>query len=417
MSPTSLRPSTDRTRRRVLTQSGAALATLLSSTTAGCLSSLPPLGDEQRYGRVSVPAAGDPTYRKWFPAPSAVDQRIANYHFTTLDSPSPRPEAPEKFIAGQAYAKASTDYFGIGFQNYDRFISCNFGTVITATFDRDSVVQTITDSGYEQTTEYSGYTVCARSDIPRRVAVGNDVIVWTSSYHHESPNLRALIDAGAGDRPRYHEANPGFNALTTAAGANPYLAVNTAVHDPTDRPVMLADALRFDDDTAYQVVQYYYRQPDRVPTKQVLTQALQTDEYRFLDGAETFDVELADRLATVETRAPLTSARDIPPEYNLPQVTWGVTYDTDVERVTFRHEAGDSVPGDRLFYDLDRPSAPGRIDRQPLWDGVATVEPGAEATVDLRDDPDATGVSLVYSPGDIDFYVLLGVGLRGETDG
>jgi hypothetical protein len=39
-----------------------------------------------------------------------------------------------------------------------------------------------------------------------------------------------------------------------------------------------------------------------------------------------------------------------------------------------------------------------------------------EATVDLRDDPDATGVQLVYAVRDVGFHVLSSVALRGETD-
>jgi hypothetical protein len=48
---------------------------------------------------------------------------------------------------------------------------------------------------------------------------------------------------------------------------------------------------------------------------------------------------------------------------------------------------------------------------------VRTVDPGAEATVDLAEHPDATALNLVYSTGGVSYHVLLGVDLRGETDG
>jgi hypothetical protein len=97
-------------------------------------------------------------------------------------------------------------------------------------------------------------------------------------------------------------------------------------------------------------------------------------------------------------------------------VTWGVDTD-DAGRVTFRHDGGESVPADRLFYDVDYPDAPGRIDKRRLWTDASTVEAGTEATVDLHDDPEATGASLVYSTGGVGFHVLVGTDLRGETDG
>ena len=338
------------------------------------------------------------------------------YHFTALQPTGPRPDAPEKFVGAQAHNKAQLDYFGIGFENYDRLLDSSVGTVIEASFERASVGRTLADSGYKRTGTYRGYEVFARSDVRRRVAVGDAVVVWTSSYEHDNPNLEALVDAGKGERPRFHEENPAFDRLTTAAGSNPYLGVNTAIHDPTGRPVMVADAFRFNGDTAYQVVHYLYGE-DRIPTKQELKRALKGGDFRFADEAETFDVQIDGQLATVETRVPLRSKRDLDPEYELPQVTWGVSRDEDAEKVTFRHEAGESVPAGRLYYDLDIPSAPGRIEKRPLWTDVNTVAAGAEATVDLSEHPSATDVALVYSTGGVRFHVLFGLDLQDETDG
>jgi hypothetical protein len=415
MSPDTHRPSTESTRRRFLTRSGV-LAASLSVSTAGCLSGLPPLGEDQRYGRLDVPPAGEPAYRKWLPAPSAPDGNVADYHFVAMESTAARPGAPEKFVRGRAHRKASLDYFGVGFENYDRVVSGTFGTVVEASFDRERVFQTIESTGYGRTGTYRGYTVFGRSDVPRRVAVGDSAIVFTSSYRHDSPDLEALVDAGRSTRPRVHDTDDGVETLTTAAGGNPYLGVNTAIDDPTGRPVVMADAIRFDGGTAYQVVQYYYRDPDRVPSRGALERALNDDDYRFVDGADAFDVELDGRLATVETQVPLSGDRTVPPEYQLPQVTWGVEADESSDSVTFSHEAGEAVRADRLFYDLHRPAAPGRIDKRDLWRDTTTVEPGTEAVVDLSDDPGATGVSLVYSTEEVGFHVLSGVDLRGGTD-
>lgn len=415
MSPDPQRSSTDATRRQLLSRSSTTLAASLSLSTAGCLSGLPPLGDDQRYGRLDIPPAGAPAYRTWLPAPSAVDRDVEKYHFVAMESTALRPDAPEKFIAGRARLKASLDYFGIGFENYERLVSGTFGTAIEASFDRERVVQTVESSGYERTDTYRGFTRFARSDVPRRVAVGENAVVWTSAYHHDAPNLEALVDTATGNHPRYHDTDDGFEVLTTAAGGNPYLGVNTALQDPTGRPVMMADAIRFDTESAYQVVQYYYHDPDRIPSTAALERALTEEDYRFVDSAEAFDVAVDGRLATVETQVPLTSTRTVPAAYQLPQVTWGVETD-DSRRVTVRHDGGEPVPADRLFYDVDRPAAPGKIDKRRLWTDVSTVEAGSEAVIDLQDDPEATGVSLVYSTGGVSFHVLVGADLGGATD-
>ena len=416
MPPDSHRPSTDRSRRQFLTRGGTVVAGSLSILTTGCLSSLPPLGDDQRYGRLDAPPASDPTYRKWLPAPSSLDRFDEPYHFVALDSTTRRPDAPEKLVAGRAHLKASLDYFGIGFENYDRVVSSLLGTVIEASFKPSTVVRTIEDGGYERTGEYRDFTIFSRSDTIRRVGVGDSVVVWASEYRHEAPNLEAIIDAGTGHRPRYHEENGAFDRLVTAAGSNPYLGVNTDIHDPTGRRVLMADAFRFDEEAAYQVVHYYYRQNDSSPTREALERGLQNDDYRFTPEADTFDVVVNDRFATVETRVPLDDSRELPPEYDFPQVTWGLTREDDRESVTVRHEAGEPVPAHRLFYDLEDHSAPNGIDKRPLWPEQETVERGSTATVDLKDQPEATGVNLVYSTGGASFHVLFGADFGGNTD-
>ncbi|WP_202935209.1 hypothetical protein [Halorussus amylolyticus] len=90
-----------------------------------------------------------------------------------------------------------------------------------------------------------------------------------------------------------------------------------------------------------------------------------------------------------------------------------MTHDEEAKSVTLRHEAGESVPADRLYYDVDQPSYPGKIGKQPLWTRNDTVKAGAEVTIDLNDHPNATDVNLVYSTGTVSHHVLFGLDLRG----
>jgi len=415
MSPDDSRPSTGSTRRQFLATGTAVAAASLSALTAGCLSDLPPLGGAQRYGRLEVPPTSAPAYRRWLPAPSSLERPPDRYYFGSSRKPGIRSDAPRLFVARQAYSRAELDYFGIGFDRYDHLVDSVFGSVIEASFERSSVGRTLTESGYERAGTYRGYDVFARDDGPRRVAVGDDTIVFTSADLHGEPNLEALVDTGAGERPRYHEVDSDFEQLTAAAGEPSHVGINTSLRDPTDHPAMLADGFRFDRDNAYQIVHYRYT-TDRVPTKEALESALRDDSYRFAEAADTFDVYVDGRLATVETRVPLRPDGEIDPRYRLPQVTWGVAYDEAADRVTVRHEAGETVPADRLFYDLSLPEAPGRVEKKPLWPGAETVAPGAEATIDLGDSPGVDHVNVVYSIGGTHFTVLFGRELGGETD-
>ncbi|MDS0242409.1 MULTISPECIES: hypothetical protein [unclassified Haloferax] len=415
MSPDDSRPSTGSTRRQFLATGTAAAAASLSALTAGCLSDLPPLGGAQRYGRLEIPSTPAPAYRRWLPAPSSVERPPDRYYFSSSRKPRMRPEAPPLFVTRQAHDKAALDYFGIGFDRYDHLVDSVFGSVIEASFERSSVGQTLTESGYDRSGAYRGYDVFDRDDGPRRVAVGDDTIVFTSANLHDEPNLEALVDTGAGERPRYHEIDSDFEQLTAAAGGPSHVGVNTTIHGPTGRPAMLADGFRFDRENVYQVVHYQYT-TDRVPTKEAIESEFRREHYRFADAAETFDVYIDGRLATVETRVPLRPDGEIDPRYRLPQVTWGLAYDEATDCVTVRHEAGETVPADRLFYDLSLPEAPGRVEKKPLWPGAETVAPGAEATIDLSDSPGADRASVVYSIGGTHFTVLFGRELGGETD-
>ena len=402
MSPNSHRPSIDDTRRRLIAGSGAALTTAL---TAGCLSSLPPLGSGQRYGRITTPEAGDPSwYRKWLPAPENVDIADERYYFTALSGLSSRPTAPELYVARRAHQKAQLDYFGIGFENYDRLVDSRFGTAIEAEFDPQAVADSVTHSGYERSEPYRSFPVFERTDVPRRLAIGDQALIWTSAYQHRHPNVEAIIDTVVGNTPAYHNVDARFERLTDAAGANPYLGVNTATHDPTGRPAMLADAMRFDEDAAYQIVYYSYAD-GRTPTRDSLRESLEF--YRFMDTAETYDVQVDGNLATIEARAPLRSNQNPKQRYALPQVTWGLSYDPTESTVTVRHEAGESVPASLLYHDLTLPDAPNRISKRPLFTDVETVSPGTTDTIDISDS-EATGVSVVFSVGGTHFHTLQG---------
>lgn len=398
MVPRSTRPSNERTRRKFL-QTGALV--LLTASTAGCLSSLPPLGPRQAYGRIDVPPADGPAYRRWLPAPSTADS-----HYVVYGEPAPiAGDEPEEFIARRAFAKTEIDYFGIGFEEYDSFLKTEFGTVIEAEFDTFAIAENLIQSGYEPAGSHRDYAVFSRADVPRRAAIREGTIVWSSALVHDQPDIEALIDTEAGHRRRYHEASPSFERLSDAIGASRLVIIGPEF-DPTDTVELAADAFRFADSTVYQVIKLLFP-AEHIPTVSQL-EAAYRNEYHWTDEADEFDIQLDGNLASLEARVPQERPTDLSPRIDPPHVTWGGSHDPDAETLTLRHEAGAAIDSDLLWYDIDTQSAPGEVEKQPLWPGTRTVEPGDSETIDLsrRTDPIQVNIILSETRGCCDFRVL-----------
>jgi len=116
------------TRRALIRAGAAAVTTGLTASAAGC-TGLPPLGSKPSYGRVDVPEADAPDYRRWLPAQSVVE--TDDDWLITYAEPGPFDgPAPEEFVARRGYHRAELDYFGIGYENYDRLVTTNLATVI-----------------------------------------------------------------------------------------------------------------------------------------------------------------------------------------------------------------------------------------------------------------------------------------------
>lgn len=397
--------------RRSLLRAGATAATALTTSVAGC-TGLPPLGSKPSYGRVDVPEAGAPEYRRWLPAQSVVE--TDDDWLITYAEPGPFDgPAPEEFVARRASQRIGLDYFGIGYENYDRLVDTNLATVVEAAFSVDEVASALADTAYEPDGTYRDYDLFARSDVTRRVAVRDGVIVWTNARHHRAANLEATIDAGRGDVERYHDADDDFAAVTEAVGASRLLYVGGS-HPGlvTERATMGADAFRFGD-AGYQVLLERYSD-GRAVSEERVRRALETQTAELTSEAETPDVGVDGRFARVEARVPLAPDGDRDPIDEPPQVTWGASFDPETRAVTIRHEAGDRVDADWLWYDVDFADDYGEIEKEPLWSDRDAVGPGDRATVDLSDSPDAGGVQIEYGPAGIGSRTLFYYRLEGD---
>jgi hypothetical protein len=389
--------------RRALLRGGA--ATLVAST-AGCLSALPPLGGAQTYGRVDVPASDPPDYRRWLPAPDG----DGDYAFVAARPGPVDAGDPEEFVTRRAAAVIEQDYLGVPFAEYDRFVSTPYAHVVEGEFDAGTVADALLGGGYDRDGSFRDYDLFARADVPRRAAVRDGTVVWTSARHNERADVEATVETGAGDRRRYHEASDAVARVTGSAGASRQVLCAPELGSVHEAAAYGADSFRFGPDAAYQVITLRFPE-DRVPTADAVERWYR-ENYAWTDEAESFDSRVDGQTATVEARVPRRSGGSLSPIDDPPQVTWGASREDETLRV--RHEAGDAVDAVDLWADVDTESRPGEVEKTALFPDRDRVDPGDEGTVDLRgvEDPIHASVVLIPDPEDTAFRVLFTYGLE-----
>ncbi|MFC4405459.1 hypothetical protein [Haloarchaeobius iranensis] len=369
-------------RRELLTAGAGALATAGSASLSGCTAAMPPLGQEIRYGRVDVPPADDPAYRRWVPPVDTQSERRQPL-WQDLMYTTPRrtgSDSVDRVHVGRGFLKSSMDYFGIGYDNYDRVIG-NFGTLVAEVdVDRSTVDETLLGSGYERRGTYDGYDCYGRSDLPRTVAVGDEALVFSRSSSHET-DVRRIIDTGAGRTEPRHAHDEQFAQLTAAAGAHPFTWLGVPMPYDWDAPETGALTMAYDDSAAY-FVHYLLFPADEVPTVSRIKEQM-TEVQRAVD-AYSVDVTLDGNLATIEMHQPLERYfQDLDANRLNPQVTWGVDHDTDAGTVTLRHEAGDAVDADLLTVYVDEANRSRDPADTQFADEYGTVTPGDSLTVEV----------------------------------
>lgn len=423
--------SYSKTTRRDVLKLGGALAAGVTPGLAGCTSALPPLGSALDFGRLDVPDAGKPTYRQWLPSPDAVPlDEETDYNLQYREPQPVTQRVPFHFMDGWQDMLSILDWFGIGYENYDRILSCPYGIVIEAGFDPVSVSQTLTDSGYTGDGSYHGYDLFTRSDQPRRAAIGDDAIVWSTTQSVPGsnimsdlqPDVEALIDAKAGRIERYHETNDRFDRLSSAMGAS--RAVEYESPDGEENP-FVGDGFRFDGKTAYQVRRHLYPESERVPEKRL--REWFSNEVSLTREITSRQFRSNEQMATVVGRVPPDAGNVKPSDLSLPQITWGGTSDADSRTVEFRHEAGESIASSELIanvlYDWDE-DADSRPVTLPVWPDRDVIEPGDAMTITLDEDPTVDGKDVSdhedfegfngFVPGNAYGITLVGWGIRFE---
>ena len=390
------------TRRTFLKRSSAALLTVGTVATSGCTESLPPLGSRVRYGRVDVPdTATDPVYRRWLPAASALptddlDPGYVNYVMpgylgqTVVGTTNKDPHF---------FQKPYLDYFGIGYDNYDRVIGLHRTTkstyVLEGDIDPDTVSNTLVESGFSSAGTYAGYDLFDRADGPRTTAVSQSAIVWA---HHEQSTaiVKAVIDAERGAVDRHHETDEAFARATDAVGASPWTLIGGISIDPTGDALVRSMSYTANQNAVYYTYHSLYPTGTSV-SEQSFQDAL--NKHRRATNGRAVDVQINDQMATVEMRLPPSAIQTDYADATVPQITWGVVRDD--EGLTIRHEAGETTPADTLTFYVESGGEESVAETQ-FSDAVEQIQPGDSITIDDPSTAEATRIVGEFSPADSD---------------
>lgn len=331
---------------------------------AGCTSTLPPLGQRVRVGRVDVPPADPPAYRNWLPAPGEDGGRLH----------TGRPADLPAGTFGRAHLATIPDWLGDPLEAYDRAVDVRPAYVFDGGPDRDTVADALDGTRYEPAGEYRGYDWYARPDGPRRVAVTDGAAIWARGDRARSA-IESVIDAEAGRVERRHEVDQDFAALSAAVGETHFdVFGGINVLGAVAADALLSSFSLTYDDAVYVRSQFLYEDAAAVPEGAIRRELRATD---MAVDADAVDVRSDGRRAIVELRRDPDDGN-----WRTPLVTWGGVFDPDDESVTLAHEAGEAVDAGDLTVSVRGPDgAREEADRQ-FADAYGTVEPGDALTLD-----------------------------------
>ena len=392
-------PADDYGRRRFLGLAGSALAGATAS--AGCLSTLPPIGQRIRYGRVDVPDGGPPEYRQWVPARSALQPFLSDPDDDALSVLFGLPGR----LGGETFGRPSTiphgihrslsDYVGVEYDAFDQALSFESVFVGLGDIDRAAVDRTLAGTRYESAGSQDGFALYTRSDIPRALAVGDGAIVNavadeqqfrganTSGVDAALGRVRTTLDAKAGRVDRQHEVDEDFALVTDRARAQKFTWIGGLRENAPDA-VTGATGMTFDSATVYFLWLDVYANAAAVPSKSDLRRSLESDD-RAINATMT-DLQVNGRVVSIEHAMDLEQYRQRfydEDHYIAPYTTWGVDWDPESLQLTFTYEAGsEAIESGRLVtypeYGFEEP------DPFDAHDGP--FEPSDSATLQLTDD-------------------------------
>lgn len=390
-------------RRRLLRAGGAGLAAGLPVFGAGC-SSLPPLGTEVRFGTVDIPDRTAPAYRDWLPAPSTLpDATDATDGYNVLVHAPPPAGVPDwsRSSLPRTLVVGTTDYVGFHVDEADVVVGTDTSAVLAGDVDRPAVRDALARTAYEPAGTNGDYDVYERPDRDQVVGVGPDAVVFGLGSAARDA-MAVTLTASRSESPRYHEDDEDLATLIDGTGMRRWawlwpsgIGVGTP-EDLREDTVGWATAFDHRGGTAYFVETWVFPETDDPTAGTIKGSLKQAGPAGAADptNASAVDVSVDGRVATVAMQFDPDFVQE---EFGgaagpVPYTSWRSTYDAAAERLTVRHEVGDSIPTDRLTI-----QAPGLTVPAPEAGDVGDrIEPGDELTVSTADLGAGTTVRLVY---------------------
>ena len=373
------------TSRRRLLSSAAAVGGLALS---GCTSTLPPLGQRVRFGRVDVPPADPPEYRRWIPAASALPEG------TTDTVHAGRPPGLPQSSLGRGLFVATADWLGTAFESYDLAVDIGRTLVLEGQTDPGTVAEALAGTGYAAAGSYEGYDLYTREDAPRTVAAGDGAAVMATGASGRDLVV-AVVDAHDGRLQRRHETDAEFAAITDATGATDFDIVGglRMVPEATSEAVTSSTSHAYAEEATYVRSQYIFESADAVPEERIRRELRAS---KAAVRADAVDMWTDGRRAIVDLRSDSPARTD----FRTPLITWGAAHNPEDRTVTLRHEAGETVDADALVVDVraedDNSGILDAPEGKQFADAHETVGPSDSLTVPV--DPDDGAVHVRYRP-------------------
>lgn len=373
---------------------GAAAMTLAGST-AGCLSLLPPVGQQVRFGRVDVPGPTDtePRYRRWIPAQHEIPDLESDRDHEEIHWVSATPgnlggdELGATFDIARALVMSQIEYVGYDLEHYDFAHGIgSLGAVVEGDIERSVVTETALEGGYSRDGTYYDWTLFDRTDNPRTVAVSDSAVVITRGEHRRT-FIETLLDAGDGRIERYHEANERFAAFSSRVGTYPEMLEQFGYFMSPMDPEHAVMTYNFDEDGAYLTYHQQYADGE-TPTRGEIERYVE-EEHDRARSALSVDIQIDDTYVRTELRIHEDEFADGGTTDRKPHVMW--SFEDTGGTVTIRLEAGDSIPVDQLAFE------PAGVLVEEFASGTV-LEPGDEFAIDIDAFPaDEDRFSVIYN--------------------
>lgn len=365
------------------------------------MSTLPPLGQRVRFGRVDAPARSEAVYTDWVPEPSALQSPhddvdpLSDLMFTTPGTLGEE-TLGASLTLGRDVLVSYIDYLGMGIDSYDWVFRPGKGAVLKGDIDTTAIDQTLTETIYERAGSHRDFDLYERTDRETVAAVSDSHVVFDEGEYAEE-NVRALVDTGRGLATRYADTDDTAAELFEAVGSSPFTWFGTwALNEGSDTlsadPIGSALSYTFDEDAAYYSYDVLFPADD-VPSRAAIKDVMEQRD-RPLQSAAV-DIQMERHHVRVEMRLDGSTFRDRASDSITPHVTWSTEYGSAGETLRLTHLAGDSIDADTLVVHTGDSRAESQFS-----DSDATVGPGDSLTVNVSGLADSDDVRVVVHGDD-----------------